>query len=282
MKNLLLIMLAAFSVFSLGDLSHAQGPVTIPRTETFIMSSENVGDDYRIFVSFPFGYDDSEARYPVLYVLDPQIFFATVAQQARLLRANDELPDLLVVGIGYPESDQPLQVFRGRDYIPSLNFRNPGSEGPERFLKFIVEELQPHIDATYRTNPDDRALLGYSFSGEFTLYALANLPDAFERYVAISPAMPWSEFELVQYGENILPDADFDQVRLFVSVGSLEGTDPILRSYLAMLQAATYENLELSAVIIPGASHYAAFGLGLIQGLLRTYCGESGRNDCPT
>jgi predicted alpha/beta superfamily hydrolase len=283
MRKLILIGLTLVIVTSAYRTSRAQGPVTLPRTETFILSSENVGDDYRIFVSFPSDYDESDDSYPVLYVLDPQIFFATIVQQARLLRANQELPELLIVGIGYPEDvDQPLQVFRGRDYIPSLSFRNPGSEGPEHFLSFITEELQPHIDANYRTDTSDRALLGYSFSGEFTLYALAHEPDAFERYIALSPAMPWTEFELQRYSDNILPGPEFDRVRLYISVGSLEGTDPVLVSYLTKLRMAEYDNLELSAIVIPGASHYAGFGMGLIQGLLRAYCGESDRNECPS
>ena len=105
------------------------------RVETEDLPSTIVGDSYRILVRLPPGYDaDSAKRWPVVYQLDGTNFgpeFEIIAGLASELAAKGAIPELIVVGIGYPYED-PLsggKVGRSRDYVPTLDNGKPGGDG---------------------------------------------------------------------------------------------------------------------------------------------------------
>jgi predicted alpha/beta superfamily hydrolase len=64
--------------------------------------SANVDQEYRISVALPNGYADTDEVYPVLYVLDANHCFGMVTETVRLLPILRELPEMIVVGTGYP------------------------------------------------------------------------------------------------------------------------------------------------------------------------------------
>ena len=182
-------------------------PVTLPNTETFMLTSEATHRDYPISVGLPADYQDSKLPYPVLYLLDPELTFGTVTSFVQLL-APDELPPLIVVGIGYVDRSQ-----RSADY----------DSDDDGFLRFIRTELVPYIDTHYRTLPTDRTIAGYSLSGQFVLHALASVPGFFYRHIAISPSVPF-EFGKVLAGTDdaFRAGVGVDKVKLFIGSGSLE------------------------------------------------------------
>ena len=81
----------------------AQSPAslaTIPQTDAFEFHSEIVDADFRISVSFPFGYHQmADAQFPVLYVPDAWWTFGMATDIARVLSA-DQLRMLLEVAQG--------------------------------------------------------------------------------------------------------------------------------------------------------------------------------------
>ncbi|MCI0713491.1 MAG: hypothetical protein L0154_25265 [Chloroflexi bacterium] len=269
MKKLLLVIFLLISGV-MPALAQDGGPATLPNTETFIMESENVGDEYLIYVGLPWGYEESEADYPVLYLLDPNFLFGTVLEQSRLNANLGGIPQVIVVGIGYNlDGSRPLQEYRGRDYIPNNDFNN--AAGTDDFLAFITQELIPRIDATYRTNPDERAIMGYSFSGAFTLFAFVKATDTFNRYIAISPSMPWLPLEFIQYEHDITPSTVSRPTVLFMSAGTAEGTTPSIQTYAGILERKEIPDLTVKTVEIEDANHFSAFGIGMVRGLIAAY-----------
>jgi len=77
--------------------------VTIPNTGVRFVSSDIVGDQFKIWVALPKNYADTTKRYPVVYLLDANIFFGLVTDTARLLQYGEEIPEIVIVGIGYPD-----------------------------------------------------------------------------------------------------------------------------------------------------------------------------------
>lgn len=69
-----------------------------------------------------------------------------------------------------------------------------GGRGPV-YAKFLVEEVKPFIDRTYRTLPgrDATSVGGSSFGGLITLYLGAKYPDTFGGLLAVSPAVWWDD-----------------------------------------------------------------------------------------
>jgi predicted alpha/beta superfamily hydrolase len=198
---------------------------------------------------------------------------------ARYLSLNNEVPNMILVGIGYPTDDNAeLMVLREADLLPG--------QDADGFLGFIQEELMPYIDTHYLANTLDRTLAGHSYGGMFTLYALFTDTDAFERYVALSPALwyhpLWNGQRLIfELEEAYADEHDALPVELFLSVGELEfeegwnGFDPWMVSNLIelndVLESREYEGLELAMRIVDEAEHCAALLIGVTYGLMSVF-----------
>jgi predicted alpha/beta superfamily hydrolase len=170
-------LLALLLVMLPGALQSQDVTIRLGIAET--VPSERLDETRRLIVHLPDGYDSSEERYPVLYLLDGtrESVLETIAALNKL-RADGFAPRVLIVAIE--------NVSRDRDMMPlstqSYRVSNPGAE---RFLGFIADELIPHVDRTYRAT-EQRILVGKSLSGLFTLYALLTRPELFDAYVGRS------------------------------------------------------------------------------------------------
>jgi predicted alpha/beta superfamily hydrolase len=60
--------------------------------------------------------------------------------------------------------------------------------GADNFLRFLEEELIPHIDKTYRTK-NFRILAGPQAAAVFSLYALIEKPKLFNAIISENPFM---------------------------------------------------------------------------------------------
>ena len=150
--------------------------------ERFQLNSDAMGETRSYFVHRPANYDLSNARYPLLIVLDGEDDFQHASTTADLLADTNRIPALLVVGI--PNTN------RNRDLIPFA----PQS-GAENFLKFITTELIPKLDRDFRTQPY-RMLEGHSNGGLFGLYALIGAPAVFKGFILASPSLGAEDREL--------------------------------------------------------------------------------------
>lgn len=249
-------------------MSNSHPPVTLPGTEVRLLHSSNVNQEYKLFVSFPSGYDGSEDRYPVLYVTDANWLFSSFLHLHGL-----PIPPMIIVGIGYP-TDDSAEIFRirARDFLPTKNEEDERiikeeykmsieSGGGHQFLSFIRDELFPFINDQYRTKSDDRALFGWSYGGAFGLYTLFNKPDTFNRYILSAPDLGWDNELCFQYEQQYAAKQSDLPVKLFFGVGSLdEGviTDrnvSTLFRFHAILKSRNYERLDMSLKIFEGETH---------------------------
>lgn len=196
----------ALTVFVLGLIGCNGPPAITGEVLREDLYSERVGDTYRLLVRIPPGYDEApDRRYPVVFQLDATSFgpqFDITAGHASELAEEGEIPETIVVGVGYPYDDETPNDTRGRwrDYTTIRSDGSPG--GADLFLQFLSEELIPAIDETYRTDPSaGRALLGHSLGGFFALYAMfrtasdANPP--FDAFVAADPSLTHDDNRLL-------------------------------------------------------------------------------------
>lgn len=176
------------SATAAAETAPASTPVVIGARTTF--RSTLLGAEYPILIYRPEGYEGSDARYPVLYLLDGDAHFHHVSGAVEFLAHNGRIPPMIVVGIG--------NVNRTRDLTPPTSdpAMREGSGGADRFLQFIADELVPHVESTHRT-VGHRLLVGHSFGGLFALHALATRPALFQTYIVISPSTWWDDESLV-------------------------------------------------------------------------------------
>lgn len=258
-------------------------PITNSHVEALRVSSPTNGQDYLIFVSLPSNYISSDENYPVLYVTDPQFMFGTLSEAQRVLQLANEIPELIIVGIGYPEiqqlgteeHDEALsRVFelRNRDMIPAHE--------AEAFLAFLTDTLIPQIDATYRTDSEDRAIAGVAPGGTFVLYTLVHAQNTFNRFLSISPTLPGSPIssEIVEEASEPLSG------RVYLATGDsgIEGTvvAPGVEEVVTELENANYEELHVSFQIFTDSTHFSILPLALSRGLKAIYCSQPA-GPCP-
>ena len=225
-------------------------PIVVPATEIFDLTSETNGHDYRLWIGLPENYATSEESYPVLYLLDPGISFLSVTEALRFLAWGEAYPKVIVVGIGYPTNFDEMRMLRERDYYLK----------PDDFLKFIAEELIPLIDSTYRTDPADRAIAGWSYGSDFAFYSLVSSPELFDRYLAIDGNFSDVAPYLSSFGELL----DGREVKLFIAA---VGDEFLSRA----IQTLEIKGLEVTGLSLGDAGHGEALYLSLVPGLRAIY-----------
>ncbi len=175
-------------------------------------------------VWLPPGYDRGAARYPVLYVQDGQNVFAPATSYTKVDWAIDETmtrlveerrvrPAIVVAVWNTPRRMQeymPARALRSGDEVPSGIPGVPPFPGPilsDAYLRFLVEELKPFIDRTYRTRPDraDTFIMGSSMGGLISAYAVTQYPEVFGGAACLSTHWPAGDGAMVGYLKQALP-----------------------------------------------------------------------------
>jgi predicted alpha/beta superfamily hydrolase len=242
--------------------------VNLPGTEVRQLESSATGRSYDIYVRLPEGYaQDQGKNYPVLYVLDGQWDFKLLDSIYGGLLYDLFVPEMIIVGITYSGANPDYSALRAKDYTPVHNPSLPGSGDAPKFFAFFKEELFHFIESNYRVEPSRRVLMGSSFGGTFTLYAMFTEPALFSGYVAASPAVTYGDgFAFQQEAEYASSHKDLP-VRLFLSVGELEGLARPVESFMRILGERNYPGLEMEPRTIEGERHAGnkpeAFNRGL-------------------
>jgi glycosidase/predicted alpha/beta superfamily hydrolase len=177
-------------------------------------------DARNIEVWLPPGYDqEPEHRYPVLYMHDGQNLFDASPWRsisgvnwgmdtaiARLMRQGT-IRGTIVVGIWTNkkrfEELMPQKAVTG-DKVDGVNAERLLGD---RYLRFLVEELKPFIDATYRTLPGraDTFVMGSSMGGLMSAYAISEYPGVFGGAGCVSTHWPLDDGIVIDYLEKHLP-----------------------------------------------------------------------------
>jgi hypothetical protein len=190
--------------------------------ETF--HSAVMEDDYVLRYRLPPGYDaDPTARFPVVYQLDPTfVGLKEMAFTTGLLsrhEAEGTVPPCIVVGIDYPD---PYTRFR--DYAsPETLDPAYGSDGADRFYRVIRDEIVPHVDATLRTDPGQRYLVGHSMGGFMALYAAFRHDPAAPLLAGVVASDPSYDQNLFTYEQWHLDRSAALPMRLYLAYATYNG-----------------------------------------------------------
>lgn len=163
----------------------------------------------RLTIWLPPGYDQSTARYPVLYMHDGHNLFELknsnfnkiwAADQAMLAAmATGKVAPHIIVGVWAPGAD------RFRQYLPAPAFDAADGEvraamaamagGPvisRAYLDWLAGPLKQWVDASFRTRAgrDDTAIAGSSMGGLMSCYAFLERPETYGRAACISSHWP--------------------------------------------------------------------------------------------
>lgn len=277
---------------------HTFPSTTISATETRVLRSSFVNQEYQISIALPFYYaENPDKTYPVIYVLDANMSFGIVVETMRILNIrvpwSKEFPDVIIVGIGYPLSGSLAEIYhqmlhlRMRDFLP---MRDEGAEkffqetfpvpesvvsgGAGNFLQFIQHELIPMIEAEYRADPTDRTLMGHSWGGLFALYALFAQPHLFQRCVAGSADLQHDQGYLLRTEAVFAQEHHAFPVNLYMAYAEQElGDDdlPAVTAFVDALKRRNYAGFTFTYETIPTCTHGGALPGAYSAGLYTVF-----------
>jgi predicted alpha/beta superfamily hydrolase len=272
----------------LGGSAWSQGPQPLQRPEVGRIErlaglSPRHVDARPVEVWLPPGYDPAARRYAVLYMHDGQMLFdaSTTWNQkawrvdtvAARLMAQGLVQDFIVVG---PWNNGR---YRHAEYFPSQFLRHmpetlrkgfiaerlQGRSRSDDYLRFLVEELKPAIDARYATRPGREHCFacGSSMGGLISLYALCEYPQVFGGAACLSThwiggterndAVPAAA---VAYLRQQLPPPD--TVRLWLDRGDTELDalyDQAQAQVDTLMAAKGFRAPRFVSKIYPGTGH---------------------------
>lgn len=223
MKPAALLFLAALPL--------AAEPVVLPRSALHDFTSQVDGRRYRVEVATPFHADPAKA-YPVFYVLDGNWYFLAAAEN--VTEAGQTITPAIVVGVGYPTFDND-EVARRRMY----------ELGSDEFMRVLLEEVKPWVMAHYHGDPGDQVLYGKSMGGLAVLRTFFRHPDAFQAWVAASPAILFNQGALLKETRSTARPA-----RMLFTVGGRED-----KTRMADPAAALAAQLGATFEVIPDENH---------------------------
>jgi predicted alpha/beta superfamily hydrolase len=233
-------------------------------------------DPRNVDVWLPPGYDkDTARRYPVLYMHDGQNVFDPATSYAGVDWGVDETMTRLI-GAGRVREAIVVAVWntpkRLQEYMPQrpvkdiADFHVPGLPNSsaadivsDAYLAFLVTELKPFIDTTFRSLPQrsDTFVMGSSMGGLISQYALSMYPEVFGGAGCVSTHWPAGEGILVDDFAAHLPDPATHRYYFDYGTATLDAKyEPYQRRADEVLRKAGYvESQNWITRKFPGAEH---------------------------
>ena len=218
----------------------------------------------RAFIYLPESYEqEPDRRYPVMYMFDGHnVFFDEDATFGKSWGMNQYLCDsgkqLIVVGVECNhEGNRRLVEYSPLCYTNSEHgvIKGKGSV----MMRWMVKELKPCIDQTFRTLPDREhtILAGSSMGGLMALYGVCAYNHIFQRAACLSPSLwvaPGQVLEMVaraRIRRDTCVYMDYGELELFNHTASQEAM--ISTAHLLLTK-----RVNLAFRIVPGGTHCEA------------------------
>lgn len=232
-------------------------------------------------------------KFAVLYMHDGQMLFDRsstwngqawgVDEVASDLLDKSKLRPFIVVGI-----DNGGATLRHAEYFPQKPFESLRSDKQkalyqgthsgaqslfagnkvqsDEYLKFIVNELKPYIDKTYKvhTDPENTFVMGSSMGGLISLYAISEYPEVFGAAACLSTHWPGdfdSKDDLIpraffSYMKTHLPTANNHRIYFDHGTATLDARYPALQKRAdAIMLEKGYDTNNWQTLAFEGAAH---------------------------
>ncbi len=236
--------------------------VAIPNSRAIDFVSSVNGHRYRINVALPFRPAPPKG-YRVLYIFDGNSYFGSTAEAVRI---NGNATDVVVVGIGYPNSPEfgaesdtrhgppstaqaaldPVSRARVRERMYDLTLPVTDAEiaaqagsgpapyasgdvgGLDQLLKTIEVDVKPRIATMTTIDTSNQALFGHSLGGLAVLRALFTTPGAYRSFIIASPSIWWNNRSVLagEAGFVAAVKAGKATPRILITMGGNESSLP--------------------------------------------------------
>ncbi len=242
-----------------------------------------------VHVYRPPGYEEEPSRrYPVLYMQDGQNIFDPkemgmeweVDETADALIQAGRIEPLIVVAVANTEARRDEYTPTAVELKRSDGTVSEGGGKANLYGRFLIEELMPFIDRTYRTRQDaaSTGVGGSSLGGLVSVWLGLEHPDVFGNVLAVSPTVWWDDFVILEKVAALPRKAP---VRFWVDIGTLEGDNAVsgARGLRDALIAKGWEpGTDLEYREQEGGRHDEISWASRVEGMLTFLCGTAKRS----
>ena len=218
----------------------------------------------RAYIWLPASYEkEKDKRYPVMYMFDGHnVFFdsdATYGKSWGMAKYMEQTKkDLIIVAVECNhEGNGRLQEYSPIQFSNAATGKIKGRG--HTYMQWLVGELKPYIDQTYRTLPDrqNTILAGSSMGGLMALYGCCAFNHVFQRAACLSPSLwvdPCKIMELVARTHIK------DDTCIYMDYGSeeMDNHADIAETLMAASHLLLRKQVNLTMRIVPGGNHSEA------------------------
>jgi predicted alpha/beta superfamily hydrolase len=205
-----------------------------------------------IVVWLPIGYNpqrNPDKKYPVLYmhdgqnIMDPKTAYVgkdwRVDETVMKLIKQKKIKEIIVVGI-----------YNSPDRLDEYSWTEKG----QNYLKFIVTELKPFIDSSYKTLPDkeNTAIMGSSMGGLISFYAAWHYPDVFSMAGCLSSSFYFNNDRSIKQVEEYTGHKK--HVKFYIDHGE-DGNVRGQRMFVELSKKGYVIGQDIDYYYAPGAEH---------------------------
>ncbi|MCO6497370.1 MAG: alpha/beta hydrolase [Chitinophagaceae bacterium] len=210
----------------------------------------------RIWIYLPKGYEQTNKRYPVLYMHDGQNVFDAATSFSGEWGVDEFLDSLggncreaIVVAIDNGQS------YRMNEYNP-WEFMEFGKGEGDQYVDFLIKDLKPYIDKHYRTLPGKKStsIAGSSMGGLISLYAVLKYPKVFGSAGIFSPAF-WTAKGI---DSTVVKKAKKMNSKLYFYAGGKESESMIPDMVRIEKEISKYSKSQLKELTDADAQHNEA------------------------
>lgn len=278
-------------VYPYFDADHGKVDGFEPRFHSNILNNDHMVRMY-LPPSYP---ENTEKRYPVIYMHDAQVIFDEdlgtfddIAKSGFGSWSTDkvldaaigagEVPEVIVIGIDMRITFNPdpsrffkdLMAVRVQELTPTPDDAfadTPGTGQGPQYLRMIAEELKPYVDAKLRTIPDrgHTFMMGSSLGGLISVWAGLERGDVFGGIASLSTATYWDKEVVVSHAAG-LEIGPTTTPKMYVDTGRDEREDSELgqdmptaekpeRLVDALKKAGYVDGDSLRVVVDPNGTH---------------------------
>ncbi len=241
-----------------------------------------LGNTRGVYVYLPPTYlENTTARLPVVYMHDGQNLFDPaaafggvtwgVAATLDAAAGDGRFREAIIVGPNNAGAD------RIAEYTPTADPTYGGGRG-DLYLRMLVEELKPRVDAELRTRPgrEDTVIIGSSLGGLISSYAGIGRANVFGCLGVMSPSTWWDNTVLL----TLLPQSPSPRpVRVYVDSGDsgpelddVTNTAALAAGYRAL---GYVDGVTLEYVVAQGATHTESAWAARLPGALAFLLGPA-------
>jgi len=226
--------------------------------ERHLISKES-GIIYELNIYLPRSYNVTQKKYPVMILTDAVLFMGIARSVFDCLTIFQDIPEVIVVGIGYPFKDGlDWTRCRFRDMTPTHAEGFDPSGSADKFIAFIKNDLFSFLENNYRIDSTDRCFTGASLGGLLGSHILIEQPHLFKRYIIGSPSYWWNHKEMTTR-LSAKSAITSDSISVYTYIGGQEGIHvKNWREFNELLKSKSGANLKFRDQLFPDDNHMSA------------------------